>query len=62
MMNCQKCKGDRALELCGSGFTKYKCSVCKKTKYWGNTCIPKICGTCSQKENKCMYCQSSLAQ
>lgn len=32
-----------------SGFTKYKCSLCKKTETWHNSLTPDFCKQCAEK-------------
>lgn len=53
-MKCEKCKNKTT--IAGQAFTKYVCDICKDSKSYHNTAIPKICKECSEKNNICEKC------
>ena len=60
-MRGRLCEKRKSKAICGgSAFTRYVCQICGVPDRYHMTCVPKICGTCSQKYKKCERCMEEI--
>jgi len=57
-MECAKCLIEDVFG--GQALTRYNCCDCGEEKIWGNTNTPQRCEECSEKNNKCIYCNDTI--
>ena len=60
MAICKKCEIAQRGMFSGQAFTDYECAICGKIYSHGNTDIPRICPSCSERMNICQKCLNPL--
>lgn len=55
----RECEACFRLRICGQAFTQYTCKSCGSLEEHPNTCVPRICRACADKDRLCVRCGNS---
>jgi hypothetical protein len=57
---CKACFYFRSGRVGGAAMTEANCGVCDAAMQFGSTCIDKVCGPCSDRQELCVYCGGDI--
>ena len=59
-MECKTCFYFRSVRIGGQAMTTVKCGVCDEEMGFSSTCVDKLCGKCSDKNELCVFCGGDI--